>query len=105
MLDAHVQPRGEAVERALERRVVERDQAPAGAAEQMVMVAAAGIDALEARLAIPDRQALDQAELDEQIEGAIDGRAANWPTTRSQGVFDLERGESAGLPVEQVDDL
>src|SRR5450755_1507380 len=94
---------GEIVDRPLEAGVVEGDQAAAIAADQMVVVGAARIDRLEARLAGADRDPLREPVLDEQVQHAVDAGAADRRALRAEGVLDLDRAERAGLAREQLD--
>jgi len=61
VLDPHTEPLGQVVDRALERRIVERDELPALVADEMVVVLAVGLRALEPGLAVADGHALDEA--------------------------------------------
>ncbi len=104
VLDVHVETCGEAVDCALEAGVVECDELAASVAEQVVVMVAVGVDALEAGVSLVDREALDEAVLDEQVEHAVDTRAADRLSLGAQRVLDLDCGERARLAGEQVDD-
>ena len=84
--------------------IVERDQPAALIAHQVVMVLAARVGALEPRLPVPDRHALDQAVLDQQLEHPVDAGAAGRRARGPQRVLDLDRAQRARLVGQQVDD-
>ena len=103
--DVERHARREAVDGALQRVVLERLQAAAAVAHQVVVVLA-GVRALRfvARHAVADVHAGEQSERDELVEHAVDRGAADAPAVAgAQPVLDVERGERAGLLVEQLD--
>src|SRR5919112_2003444 len=61
LLDRIADPRGQALDGLLQRRVLERVDAPAARADEVVMVAAAGIGGLERRRAF-HVHAMDQPQ-------------------------------------------
>lgn len=91
-------PAGNALERLLERRVLERLDLPAIAADEVVVMVSARVDALEARDSVAEIHALDEAELVQPFESSIDaGDPDPWPV-RANPVVDLLRGQTAVLP-------
>src|SRR5256885_16726890 len=70
----------------------------------MVMVLAAGLDALIARRPRSHLQAPDQIQLDELLERAVDARPADRRVLRPQLVLDLERTQRAALTAQELDD-
>ena len=91
-------PAGNALERLLERRVLERLDFPAIAADEVVVMVAARIHALEACDPVSEVDTLDQTELVEALERAIDaGDPDPWPA-RADPVVNLLRGQTAVLP-------
>lgn len=94
----------EPVQRALEVAVVERHEAPAGVAEQVVMMHAGGINGLIAGYRVAQVQTADQASLLQQVEDPVDARASDTALALAQQVFDLERRQRALLRREKFDD-
>ena len=94
---------GEAVDRALEGRVLEGDHAAAVAADRVVVMVAAGLDPLVAGGAAADLEALDEAELLELLEGAVDAGPAAGGSSAAQLVVELERGDRAIVAGERLD--
>ena len=58
--------------------------------------------ALEPRLPVPDRDALDETVLNQQVEHSVDARAARCPTLRTQRILDLDDAQSTRLCREQL---
>lgn len=104
MLDSDSEALGDPVYLALQPRIVERNELAALLADQVVMVLPARVDRLEAGLTLADRHALDQSVLDEQLQHAIDARAAYRRALGAQLVLDLHGAEGAGLARQQFDD-
>lgn len=102
-LDLDAEALRELIDRALEAGVVECNQAAALLADQMMVVGAVRMAALEPGLPITHGEALDEAVLDEQLQDAIDACAAGRATARAQRVLDLDRAERARLRREQLD--
>ena len=96
-VDAHAEPLRQTVDRPLEPRIVERDEPAALLAEEMVVVLAAGLRALEPRLPVADVDPLDEPVLDEQVEHAVDAGAAGRAAVGAQRVLDLDRAQRARL--------
>lgn len=95
-------PRGP-LERALESVVGERlDLAAVGADEVVMVVSAAG--RLEPCDAVADVHPLDESELGERVERAVDTRDADSATVVPDAVVDLLRGQAAALRGEVFDD-
>jgi hypothetical protein len=67
VIDADTEPARHPVDRALEARVVERDEAAAAVAHEVMMVLAAGQHTLESRLVAVHGHPLDEAVLDQLI--------------------------------------
>ena len=65
---------------------------------------AAGIGRLVARRAVADVEALDEAEVVQQIERAVDARDARPLTARAQLVGDVAGRQAAAVAREHVDD-
>ncbi len=86
--------------------VLERFQPSAPVAHQVVMVLVGGVAALRLvpRDAVADVHAGEQVEADELVHDAVDRGAADAPAfTGAQTVLDVQRGQRAGLVVEQLD--
>ena len=66
--------RGDLAQRLLEPVILERLDLAAVVADEVVVVLAAGNRRLEARDAVSDLDPLDDAELREHVEGAVDAR-------------------------------
>ena len=67
------------------------------------MVLAARVAALEPRLPVADRDALDEPVLDEQLEHPVDARAPGRRPGGAELVLDLDRAQRARLARQQVD--
>jgi len=65
VFDPHPEPLREIVDRPLERRIVERHELPALFAQEMVVMLAARLGALEPRLPVADGHAFDEPVVDE----------------------------------------
>lgn len=102
-LDGDAEAAGETVDRSLEARVVERDELTALLADQMMVMVAAGMRALEARLSLSHLETLKEAVLQQQIEYAVDRGATGGPTLHPEGVFDLGCAERARLRGQKAD--
>jgi len=94
---------GQAVDRPLQSGIVKRDQPTALLADHVVVVLAAGMLALEARLPIADREPLHEPVIDEQIEHAVDAGASGRATLGPQLILDLDCAERTGLRGKQLD--
>jgi hypothetical protein len=95
---------GQAFELTLEPLVLEGDDLAAAAADEMVMVVAAGVDGLIAGDAGAEVDPLHEPQRDEQVERAVDARDPDATVTETQTVEDLLRGEAAVLLGEKLDD-
>ena len=104
VVHADAEPPGHAGDRALEAGVVERDEAAAAVADEVMVVLAAGQHALEPRLVALHRHALDEPVLDQLIKGPVDARAPGPAALQPQRVLDLDGGQRAALVAEQIDD-
>jgi hypothetical protein len=87
---------------ALQVTVVKRHQAPAGLAQQVVMMSACRIDYLIAGHAATQLQARDEPPLLEKLEDPIDARASHATLTGAKPIFDIQRTKRAGLAREEV---
>src|SRR4051794_3818444 len=99
--EREVRALAECHDRLLEPLVLEGDHATAVLADDVVVMFAAGIDALISRGLAAQVDLLDQAEALELLERAVDGRPSHAP----QAPVDLESRQRARLPAEQLDDL
>lgn len=70
--DPHPEAARELGDRLLQPGIVERDQATAVLADEVVVVLAAWLLALEAGLPVADLDALGEAVLDKLVEDAVD---------------------------------
>lgn len=102
-LDPDAEPIGEPADRAFETRIVERDEASALLADQVVMMGAVGVSPLEPGLPVTDLDALDEAVLREQLQHPVDARATGRAPVRPQRALDLDRTQRARLAREQLD--
>jgi hypothetical protein len=93
----------EPVDGALEITVIEGHQAPAGIAQQVVMVGAGGVDQLIAGHATTEVQARNEPSLLEKLQDAIDARASHTTFTGAKAIFDLKRAQRTRLTCEEVD--
>ena len=95
------------VDRALETGVLECDEfAAVGAHEMVVMMLADGIGGLVPGDPIAEVETVDEVVRVQQLEHAIDARAADRPLSpspASQRIFDLQCAQRACLIGEQVD--
>ncbi len=89
--------------RALQPRIIERDEAAALLAHEVMMVLAAGQDALEPGLVAVDRDPLYEPVLHEQIEGAVDRGEPRPSPLGAERLLDLDRAQRAGLIGQQID--
>ena len=104
VLDAHAEPLGQVVDRPLQSRIVERHELPALLAHKMMVVLAARLGPFEPRLPVADGHALDEPVLGQQIEHAIDARAAGRLALCPERILDLDRAQGARLPCQEVND-
>ena len=98
-------PVGDALDRRLERRVLERLDLPAVVADEMVMVVAAGVGRLVAGDAVAQVDPLHEPQLVHAVERAVHACDADTGAARARAVMDLVRREAAVLLTEQLDDL
>jgi hypothetical protein len=90
-------------EHALELGVVEQVGPPAGRADQVMMVLAAGHDELVARLPLADIQPTHEAELAEQAERPVDRGGADPARALAGEVRELLGAQASTLAVEDLD--
>ena len=93
----------ETVDRVLELAVGERLDLPAAVTDQMVMVAAAGVDGFVAGDSRAEVDPLDEALGGEEIEDAVDARDPDPAVRAAEPVEDLLRGQAAVLTAEELD--
>lgn len=98
---AHV---GDALDRRLERGVLERLDLPAVVADKVVMMVAAGVGRLEARDAVSEVDALDESQVGHAVERAVDARNPDSTAARADAIVELVRREAAVLLAEELDD-
>ena len=102
--DGVVEPAAELVDGALEPVVLERRDATAAIADQvMVMVLAAGQGRLVAGRAVADVEPLDESHPLEQLERPVDGRDADRAAAVAELVGDLAGAEDAVLVADQLE--
>ena len=85
----------EALDRALQACVIERDQTPTALAHEMVVMIPTWMRALKPRLSVPDGEALDEPVFKQQVKYPVDARASGRPATASELILDLHRRERA----------
>ena len=102
-VDADAEALREAMDRALESRIVERHETPALLADQVMVVLTARLRALEPRLPVPHLHSLHQTVLDQQVEHPVDAGATDRLRLGPQRVFYLHRAERAGFLRKQLD--
>jgi hypothetical protein len=97
------EPVADPMDRPLQVLVVEGDQGPTLIADQMVVVSAVrSMRALEASHAIADVYPADEVQAVEQLEGAVDARAANGPLLEFRLDLRHRQGTSvAGYDIDQ----
>ncbi len=104
VVDGEAEAARDALDRRLERGVLERRDLAAGVADEVMVVVAVGQVALVARDALADVDPLDEPQLGQQLEDAVDARAADAAPLCAKAVVDLLRGQRAVLALEQLDD-
>jgi hypothetical protein len=87
---------------ALQVTVVKRHQAPAGLAQQVVMMSAGRVDYLIAGHAATQIQARDEPPLLEKVKDPIDARASHATFPGAEPIFDVQGTKRAGLAREEV---
>ena len=102
--DVVAAPAGRAGDRCLQGGVLEWLDLAAVVADEVVMVLGAA-HGLEARDAVAEVDPLDEPAAVEALEGAVHARDPDARASRADGVVDLESGQAAVLPVEELDDL
>ena len=101
--DAHRDAAFEVLDRGLEAGVGEGGDGAAVVADEVVVVSVAGADRFVAGHRLADLELLDEVQAFELVEDAVDAGAADRSLALAQRVFDLDRGEGAGLGVEQFE--
>jgi len=94
----------EPVDGTLQIAVIERHQAPAGIAQEVMMMSAGRVDQLVTGHAGTQIQARDQPPLLQKLQDAVDARARHPTLTGAKPIFDLQRAQCARLVCEEVDD-
>jgi hypothetical protein len=87
-----------------ETGVVEHLDASALVAHEVVVVLASGKGGLEARHAAAEVHAMNEAELGEALEDAVDARDPDFLAVSTEAVEELLRGDAAVLALEVGDD-
>src|SRR5262249_50229347 len=93
----------ESLELALEALVLERRHPAAGVADGVVVMLTAGNHGLEAGGALPEFHALDEAQLVEQLESAVDTGDPDVVAGLAQVLRDPQGRVAAALPGEELD--
>ena len=91
------------LDRALERGVVERLDLAAVVADEVMVMLVPGAHRLVAGDAVAEVDALEQALLDEAVDGAVDAREADRRAARGERLVDLLGAAAALLLVEVLD--
>lgn len=98
------EPVAEALDRPLERRILEGGDAAALVADGMVVVIAAGLGPLEARrLAVAGVESRDQAKRLKCLERPVNARQPDAPAPPAELIGDLLGGQAAALRRQQLD--
>ena len=97
-------PVGNALDRRLEGRILEGLDLAAVVAHQVMVVVPAGTRGLEARHAVAEIDALDEAEAVEPLERSVHTRDSDARSSRAEAVMDFLRRQAAPLSAEQLDD-
>lgn len=98
-------PDRDALDRRLERRVLERFDLAAVVAHEMVVVVAIGSSRLESGHAVAELDSLDEIELCETVERAVHARDADLDAGVAYALVNLTGREAAVLTVEEPDHL
>ena len=102
--DVEAEAACDVLERPLERVVGERLDLAAVVADEVVVMIASGVRGLVAGDAVADVDPLDEAEVGEAVEHAVDARDPDAPSLGADPVMDLLRRAAAGLAAEVLDD-
>ncbi len=94
----------DALDRRFERVILERLHLAAVVADQVVVVLASGLRALEPRDAVAEVHPLREPELVEPLQRAVDAGDADLAPGGADSVVDLLRRETAVLVAEELDD-
>ena len=94
---------GDRGDRPLERGIVERVHLAAASADEVMVVLAARLRRLEAREPLAEVDPVDELELGELVERAVDARDADAAAFRAEAVQDLLRRHAARLAGEVRD--
>ena len=103
-VDHSVQPFAELHDHSLKRYVFESNHVSALRTQEMVMVLPARVGRLETRCAIADVDALNQTQVNQDIEYAIHARDPDCPTILAELIKDLLGRQAAFLGGELFDD-
>jgi hypothetical protein len=101
--DLEVVSAAEARDRPLQSLVFEGDEAAAVVAEQVMVMLAAGLSGLVACDPRTEVEPVDEAQLLELLEGAVDAGAAGEAAAAAELALDLLRADCAGLASEALD--
>jgi zinc transport system substrate-binding protein len=102
--DVEAEAACDVLERQFERVVGKRFDLAAVVADEVVVVIASGVSGLVAGDAVADVDPLDEAEVGEAVEHAVDARDPDAPALGADPVMDLLRRAAAGLAAEVLDD-
>lgn len=94
----------DALDRRLERRILEGLDLPAVVAYEVVVMVAADVGRLEPGHAVPQVDPLDEPELVEPLERAVHARDADARSASAHAVVDLLRRQAAVLLAHELDD-
>jgi zinc transport system substrate-binding protein len=104
LLDGVAEATGDTVDRTLEPGVTERLDLAAITADEMVMVIPVRSRRLVARNPVAGVDTLDQPQVRQCFQRAVDGGDPDRPACLPQLVVDVLRAQAAVLPAEQLDD-
>jgi hypothetical protein len=101
--DLKADPVRDLADGALKGVVLEGDHPPTVPTDRVVMVPAAGLNALKAGRTPRHLDPLDQPELLERLEGAVDAGTSDPRLAAAQLVLDLKRSDRAVVAPEHLD--
>ena len=104
LLDRIAEAAGDLVDRALQPYVTERLDLAAVPTDEVMVVVAVGPRRLEPRNPVPGLDSLDQPEICERLERAVDGGDPDRPPGPPKAVEDLLRAHAAVLTPQEVHD-
>ena len=101
--DVEAEAACDVLERTLERVVGKRLDLAAVVADEVVVMIASGVRALVAGNAVADVDPLDESEVGEVVEHAVDARDPDAPSLGADPVMDLLRRPAALLSADVLD--